>query len=63
MSIILLVIQWLRELETPNDKGSEKTILENFTTSNYALKSGKVFTSVVGNMKLSWVDSVLDTLD
>ena len=29
------------ELETPNGKGSETTVLANYTTSNNAMKSGE----------------------
>ena len=34
-----------------------KNNVANYTTSNQTLKSGKVSTTVVGNMKLSWVGS------
>ena len=39
--------------KTLNGKESGKTIQANYTTSNLALKSGKVPTTVVGNMRLS----------
>ena len=38
-------------LETPNGKQSERTVLENYTTSNLTLKIVKVLTKVVGNMR------------
>ena len=38
-----------------------KTVLASYTTSNLTLKSGKLLITVVGNMRLNWVDSVLDT--
>ena len=44
--------------ETPNGKGSGKIVI-----ANYALKSETVSTTVVGNMRLSWISSVLDTPD
>ena len=40
-------------LETPSDKGNGKAVLVNYTTLNHALKSGKVPTIVVDNMRLS----------
>ena len=40
-------------LETLNYKGSRKPLLANYTTSNNALKSGRVPTTVVGNVRLS----------
>ena len=50
-------------LEIPSDKESRKIVIENYTTSNHALKIGRVPTTVAGNMKSSCVGSVLDTLD
>ena len=50
-------------LKVPNSKGSGKTVLANYTTSNLALKSGKVLTTVVSNMRLNWVGYILHTLD
>ena len=32
-------------------KGNEKTVLVSYTTSNNALKSGKVLTTAVGNIR------------
>ena len=47
-------------LETPSAaEWSGKTILENYTKLNFALKSGKVSTKGVGNIRLSWVSSRL----
>ena len=40
-----------------------KTIRANYTKLNQALKSGKMPTIVVSNMRLSWVDSLLATID
>ena len=34
-----------------------------YTTSNHSLKSGRVLTTAIGNVRLSRVSSVLDTLD
>ena len=47
-------------LEIPSGKGSGKKAIANYTTLNHALKSGKVPTIVVDNMRLSWVGFVLD---
>ena len=43
---------WLSgRLEAPNSKGSGKTGLANYTTFNLALKSEKMPTSVIDNMR------------
>ena len=41
------------ELETPGVKGNGKIVVANYTISNQALKSGRLPTTVVGNMRLS----------
>ena len=52
-----------RELEIPNGKGSEKTVLAKYTTSNLTFKCRKVPITVVGNIRSSRVGSILDTLN
>ena len=37
----------------PSGKGNGKTVLANYTTSYYKLKSGKVPTTVLSSMKLN----------
>ena len=49
--------------EAPNGKENGKVVIAHYTTSNLTLKSKRVSTTVVGNMRLSWVGSVLDTQD
>ena len=51
------------ELEIANGKGSGKTVLANYTTSNLALNIGKLSITVVGNMRLNWIYFILDMLD
>ena len=39
--------------ETQDGKGSEKTVLANYTTSNKILKNERVLVTVIGNMRVS----------
>ena len=41
------------ELQTPNGKNIQKTLHANYTTSNIVLKSGKIPTKVVENMRVN----------
>ena len=50
-------------LQSTKGKLSGKTVLVNYTKSNHALKSLKTPTIDLGNMKLSRVGFILDTLD
>ena len=50
-----------RELETRSGKGIGKIVIANYATSNHVLKSRRVPTAVVGNLRLSGVGSVLNT--
>ena len=43
-----------KKLETPKGKEKGKTVLINYTTSNFTMKSGKVPTIVVDIMRLSY---------
>ena len=54
---------YFSKAKNPNGNRSRKTALANYTISNFALKSRKVPTAVIGNVMLSSVDSVLDILD
>ena len=42
---------YIGRLETPREKGNEKTILVSYTTLNHASKNGKVPTTAVGTTK------------
>ena len=50
-------------LYTLNGKGGEKIVLANYNTSNHALKSEKVPTTLVGNLRLISIGYILYTLD
>ena len=54
---------WLLRIETPSGNGSGKTVLANYNELNPILESGKEPTTVIGNVKLNCVNSVLDGLD
>ena len=41
----------------------KKRVLANYTRSNHASKSRNAPTIIVGNMKLSWVGSILGIFD
>ena len=52
-TIVLYTDYYLTIKSTQNGEGSEKTVLANYTSSNLALKSEKMSTTVVGNMRLN----------
>ena len=53
----------IKRLKTPNSKGSGKTVLVSYTISNLALNNEKISKTVVDNLRLNWVDSILTILD
>ena len=43
----------IRKARNSKCKGSGKIVIANYTTSNHSMKSGRVPTIAVGNMRLS----------